>query len=64
MKKCERTRKIENVISDLVSNFHYYDRKEDEDLGVGAIEEAIKTNQITAAEIVAIFERELVAGLS
>lgn len=56
-----KTRKeiIKDVASDLISEFLYYDRKEDESLPVGAIEEAIKEGVITIEEILEIFEKEL-----
>lgn len=41
--------------SDLVSNFMYYDRKEDEDLPRGAIEAAISSGEITVDDIVSVF---------
>lgn len=50
---------IRNTIVDLVSKFLYYDRKEDEDLGVGDIEIAVDEGVITQAEIVEIFADEL-----
>jgi hypothetical protein len=50
--------------SDLVSGLLYYDRKEDEDLPRGAIEEAIEAGEITVDEIVAIFRKELEEGLA
>lgn len=34
-------RKIKNTISDTISNLLYYDRKEDEELPIGKIEECI-----------------------
>lgn len=37
----------------------YYDRKEDAELPVGAIEESVKAGEITKAEIVAAFDRYL-----
>lgn len=54
---------LDNV-SDLVSNFLYYDRKEDEELPNGAIETAIENNEISVDEIVALFKAELVEGIS
>lgn len=55
--------KILNTVKDLVSDFLYYDRKEDEDLPRGAIEEAIEYDVITRAEICAAFQKELEKGL-
>lgn len=40
-------------------NFLYYDRKSDEDLPMGVIEETIKNGLITVDEIVAKFKAEL-----
>lgn len=55
---------ILNVIDDLVSDFLYYDRKEDEDLPRGAIEKAIEDQVISAEEIVSKFKEALERGLS
>jgi len=57
----EKTRRelIFIVVEDLVSNFLYYDRKEDEDLPRGAIEEAIQAKEISVDEIVTEFRRHL-----
>lgn len=46
-------------VSDLVANLLYYDRREDEELPRGGIEEAIEAGEITKAEIVAAFEERL-----
>ena len=56
-----QTRKelIELTVMDLVSSFLYYDRKEDEDLPRGEIEEAIRSKEITTDEIVELFKSEL-----
>jgi hypothetical protein len=50
---------ILGTVSDLVANFLYYDRKGDEDLPRGQIEEAIENKEITADEIVELFKKEL-----
>lgn len=50
---------IENTISDLLSGFLHYDRKEDEDLPVGSIEEEIKSGRIERREIIYMFTKEL-----
>lgn len=57
----KRTRKelIQAKISDFISDFMYYDRKEDEDLPRGEIEDAVNKGEITVAELVSQFEREL-----
>jgi hypothetical protein len=49
------TPKLEATISDLVSSFLYYDRKEDRDLPRGAIEQMVKDGVTTPDEIVALF---------
>jgi len=54
---------ILDAITDLVSDFLYYDRKQDEDLPRGEIEKAIKSGTITVDEIVAQFKADLLAGL-
>lgn len=51
--------KILGHVGDLVSDFLYYDRKECEDLPLGAIERAVKDGVITKEEIVAKFAEEL-----
>lgn len=53
-----RRETILDTVSDLVSGFLYYDRKEDDDLPRGAVEEAIANGEITGEEIVAAFAKE------
>ena len=55
---------IFNTISDLVGNFLYYDRKEDEQLNIGDIEKAIKNKEISVEDIIEQFEVELTKGLN
>jgi len=50
---------IAQTISDLVSDFLYYDRKEDEELPVGAIETEIKSGKLSIDDIVTKFREEL-----
>jgi hypothetical protein len=50
---------ILNTVQDLVSDFVYYDRKEDEDLSTDQMNEAIETGVITVDEIVAEFRKHL-----
>ncbi len=54
---------ILGTIHDLVANFLYYDRKNDEELRVGDIEKAIASGQITIEEIIEQFSVELRGGL-
>ncbi|MEE9374509.1 MAG: hypothetical protein V3V00_15750 [Saprospiraceae bacterium] len=51
--------KILKTVSDLVADFLYYDRKEDEELPKGSIEKAIHDGEITIDEIVERFKSEL-----
>lgn len=46
-------------VSDLVSNFMYYDRKGCEDLKIGDIEKAVKAGYVTADEIVTEFRKHV-----
>lgn len=57
------TQELKDVITDLVSDFLYYDRKEDEDLPEGEIQSAIERGDLTVNQIAATFERELRNGL-
>ena len=50
-------------VEDLVSNFLYYDREEDEDLPPGAIEDAVKRGVVSIEDIVAQFGASLIESL-
>jgi hypothetical protein len=50
---------IEDVVSDLVGELMYYGRKEDEDLPVNAINEAVESGEISVDEIVDVFRKNL-----
>jgi hypothetical protein len=52
-----RRQLILDTASDLAANFMYYDRKEDEELPRGGIEEAVKNGEITEKEIVIAFAK-------
>lgn len=52
-----------NVIKDSVVDLLYYDRKEDEDLPVGAIEEMIEGGILSIDEMVEIYKNELTKQL-
>lgn len=58
-----RKQVIKDTLSDLVSCFLYYDRKEDSDLFVGEIDDAVEAGEITIEEMVDQFRQELIAGL-
>lgn len=48
---------ILGLIDDELADLLYYDRKEDEDLPRGSIEEAINDGEITVDEIMHVFGR-------
>jgi hypothetical protein len=50
---------VEDVVKDLVAGFLYYDRKEDNELPRGEIENMIKEKLITVDQIVNVFREEL-----
>lgn len=58
-----RKGRILDQIDDRVSDLLYYDRKEDEDLPVGAIEAAIAAGEITVEDMVSKFADCLEKGL-
>ncbi len=54
---------VMGVIDDLISDFLYYDRKEDEDLPRGVIEESIKNGEFTVDDLVQKFKTALEEGI-
>ena len=61
----ERKRQdILRTLADAISDFLYYDRKEDDALPVGAIEQAIKDQIISIDELAEIFEQKLLRSLT
>ena len=54
---------LEDTVSDLITDFLYYDRKEDDQLPCGMIEDAVKDGKITVDEIVDLFRTHLTEGL-
>lgn len=55
---------ILDTVDDLVAAFLYYDRKEDEELPMGSIEQTIADKDITIDEIVKRFKEKLIEGIS
>ena len=51
------------TVRDLVADFLYYDRKEDEELGINSIQTAIKDGIISEEEIVKEFADFLKEGI-
>ena len=51
------------TVSDLITDFLYYDRKEDDQLPRGMIEDAVKEGKITVDEIVDLFRTHIEQGL-
>lgn len=58
-----RRRSILYTVQDLVSDFVYYDREEDETLKVGEIEKAVKAGEITCDEIANEFRLHLLRAI-
>ena len=56
--------RVFGTVADLVSNLLYYDRKEDEELSVGAIDKAVSDGVISIEEIVNHFRNHLTKGIS
>ena len=54
---------IEATIKDLVADFLYYDRKEDESLPMNEIEKEIENGNLSVSDIVNVFEIELKKNL-
>lgn len=52
-------KKILDTISDLCSNFLYYDRKEDGDLSADQLKKAVKDGEVTVDEMVSEFRKHL-----
>ncbi len=61
MTKQEINQLIKDAISDLVMDFAYYDRKEDEELTIELMHTAFKDGTITLDECIEAF-RENMAG--
>lgn len=54
---------ILDTIHDMVQDFLYYDRKKDEQLPVGAIDQAIANGEISVDEIVEAFKAHLIENI-
>jgi hypothetical protein len=54
---------ILDTASDLAKDFAYYDRKEDEDLRRGAIEQALADGMVSLDDILIAFRTELISEL-
>jgi hypothetical protein len=54
---------IMDAVEDLVADFLYYDRKEDEDLKFGDIELAIKEGVVSVDEITDKFKNILIENI-
>ena len=53
------TDKIKATVDDLVTDFVYYDRKEDEDLSMDDLNKSVESGETTVREIVDRFESAL-----
>ena len=54
-----RRQHILHAVTDMVADFMYYDRKEDEDLPLESIEEAVELGEISVQEIIDAFASDL-----
>jgi len=52
---------ILGTVQDLVTDFVYYDRKEDEDLSADQLDKAVESGEITVDDMVAEFRKHLEA---
>ena len=50
---------ILNTLEDLVGSFMYSDRRDDEDLPVGAVQRAVEQGAISVEEMIEVFARQL-----
>lgn len=57
--KVELRYTIFDIVDDLVTDFLYYDRKDDDEIGVEELDSAIKSGIITVEEIIAHFAKKL-----
>ena len=48
-----------DIIEDLITDYLYYDRQEDEDLSFEEVEELVKSGEITAHEISECFDKDI-----
>ena len=54
---------IFSSVCDLVVDLIYYDRKDDEELPVGAIENAVKSGDVSIDEMTELFKLKLTEAL-
>lgn len=54
-----RRKIILDTVEDLVGSLLWYDRKEDEDLPRGAIEEALEASELTIDDMIEVFANKL-----
>ena len=52
---------ILGIVRDLATGFVYYDRKEDEDLSMDQLNEAVESGGMTVDDMVAEFRKQLEA---
>jgi hypothetical protein len=55
---------VRDALSDQVANLLYYDRKEDPDLPMGAIEAAVANGTLAVDDIVGWFRDSLILGIT
>ena len=57
--KKNRKQEILNAVATTMSQFFYYDRKEDEDLPLGAIQDAVRAGEITEDQLIKAFTGQI-----
>gem|GEM_PF-2432202 len=65
MEKQKKTKRemVLDRVEMAVADLHYYDRKDDADIGVGVIDDMIFDNKISIGEIVDRFEDTFIKSL-
>jgi len=46
---------VQNTVDDMVTNFFYYDRKGDDELQLDALENALRSGDLTKQDIIDMF---------
>ncbi len=54
---------ILNEVSDIIGRLLYYDRKEDEELGLGEIEQSLIEGEVTVNDILEVIREQIVTSV-
>lgn len=63
MQKQTKKEILFDTVEDLVVDFLYYDRKEDEELRIGDIDDMIHSGEVTMGEILEVFTETMYQNL-